>query len=178
MTTKVLDVVNDFILRFLPYVSQNRIYQGYSNKNPLPSRQFFCVISISSAQRVGTNVETYTESTMMTTRLMRYAVTVDFIGMNNDDARTAASVIEMLGSSRLAIDWFRPTNVNLLYSEGLQYLPYVYEDKQYCHRYRTTLHLDVWEGYTAPQETAAVVEVNADSQIENIDVHHKIKEGD
>lgn len=169
----LLDVVNNFILFACPDVVQDRLYRGYENRNALPGVQDYTVYAIDSTARVGTNVNDFAQTvddTMITKVLREYTVTVDFFSNSQETARSRAANLEGLANCYIGIDYFSAQDIALTYAEEPQYLPYTDLTEQYIQRYRVTLHLTVWEEYTAVQQYADEVVLQ---RVENIDAHHK-----
>ena len=169
----VLDVVNNFILFCCPDVPQDRLYRGYENRNALPKVQDYVVYAVDSTARRGTNVNDFAQTvddTMVTKVLREYLISVDFFSNSQETARSRAANMEGLANCYIGIDFFRKENIGLSYADEPEYLPYADLTQQYIQRYRVTLHLTVWEEYTAEQQYADEVVLQ---RVENIDAHHK-----
>lgn len=165
----ILEAVNDFVLEYTG-MAQEQVFQGYQNGAALPEEQDFCVISLLDADRIGTNVEEYTDNGIIIKRLMRYTVDIDFIGTDIEVERGRASAIEIAAWSGRAYNFFTARGMASIVADQIQYLPYVDENSQYSERFRVSLRLSMWEELSLPQETASKVAFS----IENVDVHHKI----
>lgn len=169
----VLDTVNKFILFACPDVQQETLYRGYENRNALPGEQDYTVYAIDSTARRGTNVNDFAQTvddTMITKVLREYLVTVDFCNNSQETARNRAANLEGLANCYIGIDFFKKDNIGFTYADEPEYLPYTDLTEQYIHRYRVTLHMTVWEDYTAVQQYADEVVLR---RVENIDAHHK-----
>lgn len=168
----ILEAVNDFVLSCVG-IPQDRVFQGYQNRYALPEEQDFCVISLLDADRVGTNVETYTDGERVMNRLMQYSIDIDFIGTDLETVRKRASALEIALWSGAAYDFFTARGMASISADQIQYVPYVDENSQYSERFRVSLKLSMWETFTLPQETANRLTIK-NVNIENVDVHHKI----
>lgn len=168
----VLDAVNDFILQFVPDVTQARLYRGYSNRMALPGENDYTVFAVAAAKRVGTNVNDYAQAVdgRITTRVLReYAVDVDFCSTSQEIANARAVTIENIGRSYIAVEFFKKYDLHFNYCDDIQYIPFTDETDQYVERYRVRLHFTKWEETSAPQEYAE--RVSAD--VINIDAKYK-----
>lgn len=169
----MFDAVNNFILKYAPGVEQDSIYRGYFNRASLPQQQDYTVIAVSDTARVGTNVSDDAQGAdniYTTLALREYSVDVDFVHQDEAVARQRAAVIETLGRSYVAVDFFKALNIGFNYADPVLYLPFTDTSDQYVERYRVTLHLTVWDGVSVEQQYADKVEIQ---RVENIDAHHK-----
>lgn len=165
----ILEAVNDFVLAYTD-MAQEHIFQGYQNRYALPDEQDVCVISLVDNERIGTNVETWTDTARTIKRLIRFTVDVDFIGTDLEKVRQRASNIEMVAWSGVAYRYFLDFGIASLYASPIQYIPYVDETSQYAERYRVTLQLSKWDTLELSEQTAN----KAEARLENIDVHHRV----
>lgn len=165
----MLEEVYDFIKQFIDIDPEN-ILQGYTQAQTLPKEQDFCILSFGDFERPGSNVQTWTDTETTLNRLINYSVLVDFIGLDNETQRKRASVVETIARSLEGAAFFKVYNIALNYGDGFQYLPYIYEDRSYSHRYRVTLHFSKWEAVTLAEQTAASVKPG---DIVNVDAKYK-----
>lgn len=157
--------VVEFVKQFTDIDADN-ILQGYSTRTVLPRDQDFCIVSTNDFERVGTNVQTWDNTSTTIRRLIRYSVIVDFIGLDRDKQAERASRIEILARSLEGFHFFKEREIGLLYANSPQYMPFIYDSKEYSHRYRVELWLEQWNTVKLEQQTAARVEV---SKIVNVD---------
>lgn len=168
----MLEAVYDFITNFTTAKPDN-IFQGYQNRMALPPEESYAVISVEGVQRVGTNLldTSLSANSQITSSVMReYSVSVDFIGIDQDEVLGFANTLENVGRSYLAVDFFKTYNISFNYVDETEYLPFTGETDQYLHRYRIRLHFTEWQSVTVTQQYADNVEIN---RVENIDAHHK-----
>lgn len=168
----MLGAVYDFILAYAPEAKQDNIFRGWQNRLALPQTQEFIVISVQDTLRIGTNVNNYAQSAnnkITTTTLREYIVDVDFCNINQETAQKQAALIESIGRSYIAVDFFEKYDISFNYCDDVEYVPYIDEQDQYLHRYRVSLHFTKWEEATVQQEYFSNVKL----RVENIDVHHK-----
>ncbi len=164
--------VNDFILKYAPGVTQERLFRGYSNRLSLPESQDFTVYSLANAERIGTNVNEWGRDEVKTKTLRQYVFDIDFCNIRQEKARMRAATIATLGRSYIAARFFEKRNIALNYATDISYLPYVDLTEQYIHRCRVSLYLTAWDEVNVAEEYAE----NVRATVENIDAHHKIKE--
>lgn len=157
--------VVDFVVQFTGIDPKN-VRQGYGRKTVLPQTQDFCIISNSDFERVGTNVQTWSDNETQIKKLMRYGVIIDFVGQDRETQATRASTVETLSRSLEASAFFQQYDIGLLYASPPQYLPFVTDLKSYSHRYRVQLNLEQWSIVTLPTQTAAKIVFN---RIVNVD---------
>lgn len=157
--------VVDFVKQFTD-IDGDHILQGYSTRTGLPREQDFCIISNNDFERVGTNVQSWTDTATTIRRLIRYSVLIDFIGLDRNKQAERASTVEILARSLEGGHFFKGRDIGLLYADAPQYLPYIYESKEYSHRYRVQLWLEQWNTVTLEEQTAARIDI---SRIVNVD---------
>lgn len=160
-----LDAVYDFITQFTDVAPAN-VLRGYGQRNALPPDQDFCIFEMDDLERVGSNGQTWTDTTTTLSRLLNFSVIIDFIGNNRETQAKRAANIEILSRSLEGAAFFDAYDLSLLYAETPQYLPYIYESNAYTHRYRVTLRFCKWEELTLTEQTAQEVTVN---NIVNVD---------
>lgn len=170
----MLEDVYDFLVAFLPGLDPDHILQGYNTRTVLPRTEDFCIISVADEGRTGSNVQTYTDDETTLARLLNATIELDFIGNDMEKQRRRASVVEIVARSLEGYDFFKKRGLYCNYADGPEYLPYVYEDNQYTHRFRVNLHLTKWERVTIPQQTANKVEA---TRIVNVDTYKTPPEG-
>lgn len=169
----ILTAVYDFITKFAAGVPTDNVFRGYQNRVALPKEQTYAVITLGDIERVGTNVfdQSNSGNGEITSRVMRvYTVDVDFISLDQSKAQRQATILENIGRSYIATDFFEKYNLYFNYVDDISYLPFVDETDQYLHRYRISLRLTAWDESTTSQEYAERVELQ---RVENIDTHHK-----
>lgn len=172
----LLQYCNDFIVKYLPTVAQDKIFLGYQNRDCLPTDNEYILIRLDSTRRIGTNVSDWLElpeSRLNEKTLREYVVMIDFNSYDNDAIMEQAEMLETLGRSEFAPGFFNQYGIEFLYAEDIQFLPYTDEAKQYSFCYRVVLHLSYWNTFGVEnREYADQVEMN---RIENVDVHHPTK---
>lgn len=175
----ILGVCNDFLLKFLkemdPPIDQEHIFRGLQNDMALPADATdYILMTLSDTKRIGTNITGAScseDSKLGTASLREYIVDVDFCHSTDSIARERSEVIETLGRSFFATDFFQEQGLSFLYAKDVKFLPFVDEMKQYIFRYRVSLHLSKWTEVKIPQEYFDQIKF----QIENVDVHHEPK---
>lgn len=163
----MLEHVYDFLVAFLPELDPDHILQGYNTRTVLPRTEDFCIISMGDIGRVGTNVSNYTDEAACLSTLHQYTVLVDFISTDREAAQRRAFSLETVSRSlegQAFLDRFR---IYMNYADGAEYLPYVYTDDSYTHRFRVTLHLTRWDTVTISTQTAN----KADPKVVNVDTY-------
>lgn len=167
----MLSAVYDFVTTYTDAPPAS-VYRGYQNRTALPADNSYVIIAVESSQRVGTNVLDIgpAENGQIASIVLReYAVTVDFIGLDQGAVQDAANTLENIGRSYIAVDFFQQYNIGFNFVDDTEYLPFTDETDQQLHRYRVTLHFTRWETVTVSQQYAEQV---AFSRVENIDAHH------
>lgn len=162
-----LEAVYDFITNFTDVPAEN-VLRGYEQRNALPPDEDFCIFDMDDLERVGTNIQTWTDTTTTLSRLLNFSVLIDFIGNDREKQAQRASAVEILSRSLEGNAFFKKYGLSLLYAETPQYLPYIYESNAYTHRYRVTIRLSKWECITLTEQTAQEVTVN---KIVNVDTY-------
>lgn len=163
---ELLEVVNDYILEYTD-VTQEKLFRGYQNRATLPQTDDYTMYYFDSTQRVGTNVNEYTNTEVSINALQEQRVNVDFCGNDQSVVRTHATRLAVLGRSFISTDYFKKQGFNYNYADDMQYLPFTDENQQWVHRYRITLHLTEWDNVTLTQETAKEVVID---KVVNVDV--------
>lgn len=175
-TNDLLRYCNDFILRYIPYIRPEKILLGYQNRVTLPADNEYILIRLDSTRRIGTNVSDWSElgeDRLMERMLREYVVMIDFNSDDNDVVMEQAEMLETLGRSEFAPEFFNKYGIEFLYADEIQFLPYVDEAKQYSFCYRVQLHLSYWNILGVEnRESADHVEIN---RIENVDVQYPQK---
>lgn len=162
---RILDAVYEFITAYTD-LDPARVFRGYQNAIALPQEADFCVYDLTDTERVGTNVETNTDTERRLYKLISYAVDVDFIGDDQALQQERASRLEALAMSSACRELFDDFNATMLYPGAVQYLPYVDENEQWLHRYRLPLHISAWELTQVDEGSAKAVKprlVNVDT---------------
>lgn len=162
------EAVNDFILKYTD-VAQDNLYQGYQNRSTLPQINDWTMYYDQSINRIGTNVEQYSDTEVTLYTLREYIVNIDFCGDDREKLAKRATTLAIVGRSFVGCNFFNEYGITLDYAEDVQYLPFVDEEQQYIHRYRIVLHLSRWDSVVIPQESANTLS----AYIENVDVHHQ-----
>lgn len=164
-----LAAVYDFVKEFTD-IPEGNIIQGYNMRTALPQEQDFCILEMDELERVGTNVQSWTDEETTLHRLLRFTVICDFIGLDQQVQERRASVVETLGRSFEGAEFFKQYGMNLNYATTPQYLPYVYDANQYSHRYRVGLSFTQWQDVTLQRTTASKVSVD---RMVNVDTYEE-----
>ena len=162
----LLEAVNDYILQYTDVVQDN-LYRGYQNRATLPKTDDYTMYYMDSFERVGTNVDEFTESQEVSINtLQEKVVNIDFCSNEQEVAETHAKNLAVLGRSYLSCKFFKELGFNFNFADDMQYLPFVDENEQWVHRYRIVLHLTEWDNLTLPQPNTEIVEM----KVVNVDV--------
>ena len=162
------EAINDFILQFTDVVQDNLFY-GYQNRSTLPQTNDYTMYYEQAENRIGTNVDEFSNTEVEVKSLREYTMNIDFCGDDREKLAERATNLAIFGRSYIGCNFFRSYGITLTYADDVQYLPFVDEEQQYVHRYRIVIHLTRWDSVKVPQQTANVVS----PYIENVDVHHK-----
>jgi len=172
VATDVLGAVYQFCDRFLA-PKPATIVRGWQNRAALPASSTLIVLTLLDTVRHGTNVRRYRnaegdglDSTVA--MLTEYVVQADICGLNEEIVNAQAAMLMMLGRDPLAVNFFKPFQLQILYADDIKALPFADELNQWVVRYSVTLHLSGWTSLTVKQDAFSTVNVN----IENVDVHH------
>lgn len=153
----MLEAVNDFLLKYLPGITQDMLYRGWQNRMALPANQTYVIYALDSTQRHGTNVRTYekTGPDIMVQKVLReYIFVVDLFSNDNEKIFRWANNIEILMNCYKGVDFFKQYSCNGCYADEVQYLPYTDLTNQYVERYRVMIHLTKWETLDTVQDFA------------------------
>lgn len=163
----MLKEMRQYVAHFIPDIDPDHIINGYQRDMTLPKAEDYCVISMGDIGRVGTNVSSYTDDTASLSTLHQYTILVDFIGTDREAAQRRAFSLETVSRSLEGQAFLDRFQIYMNYADGAEYLPYVYTDDSYTHRFRVTLHLTRWDTVTISAQTAN----KADPKVVNVDTY-------
>lgn len=171
----VLGAVYDYLTSQLSLAPQN-IVRGWQNRASLPNVPVYAVLTLVDGQRIGSNVlsgDSLTPSVGIdttTSMFTRFAVQVDFCGLDEQSVMELAAQFCMMGRSASAVRFFESYDLKPLYTDNVRSLPFTDEQNQWCVRYSVTWHLGGWTRLTVNEDAFTAVTI----QTENVDVHHPI----
>jgi hypothetical protein len=167
--TATIDVTQDAVIgslcRFLEDVMPGpfEAVMGQANRVPEPTSSSYAVVTPLSRARLSTNRTGYggdpTAGYRSVVQPTDLAVQVDLYG---EDAADNAGRLVALFADLAGVDWFSRDGkpVAPLYAEDARQVQFLDEASQYLDRRTVTVHLQVNQTVTAPQQFAAEVRVN------------------
>lgn len=132
----------------------DKILRGYINVLPLPKNSV--IMSVQSSNRTHKPVQLYDykdNATIITGELIE--LSIDVYGENS---QVTSDIIMCLWNSINASDHFK--NFSPLYSDKVEFLPYIDEKNEYAQRYNITLNLQYNSHIIIEQEYVTDVNVN------------------
>lgn len=145
----------DFVKAFaLPALPDANIYRAWQNRVALPTQEDFCVMSIISGIRVGTNVKIKNIDPatdilrIRTCTLMKATVQLDFYSQNHEGQQRAFA-IEMVSRDAMAVDFLAAYNIAPLYIDPPKEMVMPAGNNQYNQRYMVQLHINFWASMDA-----------------------------
>lgn len=180
---KLREAVRAFIIqyaapKFQPDKSGNIfVLCGNNNRMHLPTdNEDYAVFTVLNQKRVGTNLEqTYFtgegEGYHIAKQVMS-DVQIDFYSTKEENALRRAEGVEILTRGEHATNFFEQYGISCAYADDVTNMAIVGSTLQYIHRYSVTIKLVYYAMYDLTLEYATAVDV----EIENVDVHHPIKD--
>jgi hypothetical protein len=168
-----------FVLAYaLPAMQAQNVFQGWQNRAALPAgSEDYAVISIISASRRGTGLETFSApdpdpaapGILKIEALFKVAARIEFCA-EGDRARRRAQRCAALARSGPGVGFFNGRGLSCLYADEVREHSFRGEAQQFVRRYATILHLSLWSGLSleVPYFDKASL-----SRLEDVDVHHK-----
>ena len=162
---QVFAALRAWIMDVLP--STVAVIQELDNRVPMPKGEFV-VMSRINRKLIEWSAMSYTDSYADTgtigglevftnTQPIDYAIQVDCYGPNSSDYST---ILSTLWNTSQACDFMGPSGVLPLYNDDPKQMPFIDGEKQYQHRWVTTLHLQYNPAVSTAMQFASEAEVS------------------